>query len=101
MVYGLPSINLPKEVCAKCCESKQPRKSFEYQIPAKSNEKLAVVCSDVCGAFEVTSLGGNVYFVSFIDEYTKKMWLYLIKKKSEVFTVFQKFKLISENKVAM
>jgi len=50
----------------------------------------------VCGPFEVKSLGGNSYFMSFIDEFTRKMWTYLIKLKSEVFNIFKKFKLSSE-----
>lgn len=41
------------------------------------------------------SLGGNSYFVHFIDEFTRKMWIYLIKKKSEVFPVFKKFKVMA------
>ena len=55
-----------------------------------------MIYSDVCGPFEVKSLGGNNYFVSFIDEFTRKMWIYLIKQKSEVFNIFKKFKLLSE-----
>ena len=50
----------------------------------------------MCGPFEVKSLGGNSYFMSFIDEFTRKMWTYLIKLKSEVFNIFKKFKLSSE-----
>jgi len=55
-----------------------------------------VIYSDVCGPFEVKSLGGNSYFVSFIDEFTRKIWIYLIKQKNEVFNIFKKFKLLSE-----
>ena len=76
--------------------SKQPRNSFKSEIPIRSKRKLKVIYSDVCGPFEVKSLGGNNYFVSFIDEFTRKMWIYLIKQKSEVFNIFKKFKLLSE-----
>ena len=37
-------------------------------------------------------MGGNKYFVTFIDDYSRKLWTYLIKKKSEVIEVFAKFK---------
>ena len=50
----------------------------------------------MCGPFVVKSLRGNSYVVSFIDEFTRKMWIYLIKQKSEVFNIFKKFKLLSE-----
>lgn len=51
---------------------------------------------DVCGTFEVKSHRGNLYFVSFIDDLTKKMWVYLLQKKSEVFAVFKEFKQLAE-----
>jgi transposase InsO family protein len=46
----------------------------------------------VCGPFEVSSLGGNKYFISFVDEFSRMMWIYLTKAKSESFDVFKKFK---------
>ena len=39
---------------------------------------------------------GNKYFVTFIDDYTKKLWTYLIKKKNNVIDVFTKFKAMVE-----
>ena len=38
------------------------------------------------------SLGGSRYFVSFIDDYTRHTWIYLIEKKSEVFDCFRNLK---------
>ena len=55
-----------------------------------------MIYPDVCGPFEVKSLGGNSYCVSFIDEFTRKTWIYLIKQKSKVFFRFKKFKLLCE-----
>jgi len=96
MVHGLLQIEIPKQLCVECCVSKQPRNFFKSEIPIRSKRKLEVIYSDVCGPFEVKSLGGNSYFVSFIDEFTRKMWIYLIKQKNEVFNIFKKFKLWSE-----
>jgi transposase InsO family protein len=44
----------------------------------------------------VESTGGNKYFVTFIDDFSRKLWTYLIKRKSEVFTIFRKFKSLAE-----
>ena len=41
-------------------------------------------------------MGGNKYFVTFIDDFSRKLWTYLIKKKSEVIQVFTKFKSMVE-----
>ncbi|RDX69231.1 hypothetical protein CR513_51677, partial [Mucuna pruriens] len=60
MVHGLPSIESPKELCEGCLISKQPRSSFKAL--------LEVVYSDVCESVELVSLGGNHYFISFVDK---------------------------------
>jgi transposase InsO family protein len=45
----------------------------------------------------VKSLGGSLYYVIFIDDYSKKTWLYLLKTKEQVFCKFQEFKEEIEN----
>jgi transposase InsO family protein len=96
MVSGLPDIRVPKEMCRNCLVGKQARKSFVDHIAMRAKNKLDVVHTDVCGPFETESLGGNRYFVSFVDEYSRMMWIYLIKTKDEVLSVFQRFKLLVE-----
>ena len=46
--------------------------------------------SDVWGHAQ-TSVSGHNYYVSFIDAYSRFTWLYLFKRKSDVFTVFLQF----------
>ena len=65
MVIGLPKLNVPKKGCDVCLIGKQPRNSFNSHLPIRAYSVLGVVHSDVCGAFEVPSLGGNKYFTSF------------------------------------
>jgi hypothetical protein len=62
----------------------------------KTNKKLGMMYSDVCGPFEVKSIGGNSYFLTFIYDFTRHVWLYLIERKSDVFTKFNKFKSLVE-----
>ncbi|GKC54192.1 retrovirus-related pol polyprotein from transposon TNT 1-94, partial [Tanacetum coccineum] len=52
---------------------------------------LELVHSNVWQA-PVQSLGGAKYFLSFIDDYSRKCWVYPIKKKSDVFEVFKVYK---------
>ena len=44
------------------------------------------------GAGTNVSLGGNRYFVAFIEDYTRHMWIYLIERKSEVFDCLRHLK---------
>ena len=38
------------------------------------------------------SLGGHLYYVTFIDDHSRKTWLYLLKTKDEVFEKFKEFR---------
>ena len=44
-----------------------------------------------------SSLSGYVYYVSFIDDFSRKTWIYFMKKKYEVFSKFKEFKSLIEN----
>lgn len=81
--------------CEYCLFGKQHRVSFSSPLKKKS-ELLERVYSDVCGPFEVESLGGNRYFVTFIDEASRKVWVEILKSKDQVFEYFQKFHAMVE-----
>jgi hypothetical protein len=51
----------------------------------------------VFGPIPIPSLGGSLYYVSFIDDFSRKTWLYFLKKKYEVFEKFKEFKALVEN----
>ena len=96
MVLGLPAIQIPSKVCDSCLISKQPRNSFSNFTPSRANDLLHIVYSDVCGPFDAPSLGGSKYFVTFIDDLSRKIWIYPIQLRSEVFAVFKNFKALGE-----
>jgi hypothetical protein len=64
---------------------------------SRAKRVLDIVHSDVCGLMSTTSLRGYVYYVSFIDDYSRKTWIYLLKEKNEVFGKFKEFKELEEN----
>src|SRR6185312_2768783 len=39
--------------------------------------------TDICGPITPTTYGGNRYFISFIDDFTRKSWIYIIKSKDQ------------------
>jgi hypothetical protein len=53
---------------------------------------LELVHSDVCVPMPSTSLSRYVYYVSFIDDYSHKTWVYFLKSKDEVLGKFKEFK---------
>jgi hypothetical protein len=43
------------------------------------------------------SIGGAKYFITFIDDFSKKIWVYFLKYKYDVFATFKQFKAMVEN----
>lgn len=62
---------------------------------------MELVHSDVCGPFSQRSFSGARYFVSFIDDYSRKLFVYALKSKSEVFAKFLEFKNKVENELEL
>ena len=56
---------------------------------------------DVWGLALVRSLGGSHYYVTFIDDSTRKVWVYFFKNKSDVFATFKKWKAEVENQTGL
>jgi histone deacetylase 1/2 len=56
---------------------------------------MDLIFSDVWGPAP-TSVGRNNYYVSFIDDYSKFTWIYLLRHKSEVFSCFRDFQNLVE-----
>ena len=67
--------------CDYCLFGKQHRVLFQKNSTRKL-EKLELVYYDVCGLMEVDSLSGNKYFVTFINNASRKTWVYTLHTKS-------------------
>jgi hypothetical protein len=78
---------------------KQKRVRFLKVGKEKKSERLELVHTDVWGPTQVSSLGGSHYYVTFIDDATRKTWVYCIQQKSDVFDTFKKWKALVENEI--
>jgi transposase len=58
---------------------------------------LELVHSDVFRHVSVPSLGVSLYYVSFIEYFSRKTWIYLLRNKPSVFDKFKEFKSLVEN----
>jgi hypothetical protein len=72
------------------------RKSFPKQC-TNADEVLEVIHTDVCGPMQVESLIRKRYFVTFIDEKSRFVDLYLLRQKCEVCKKFLEFVTLVEN----
>jgi transposase InsO family protein len=56
-----------------------------------------VIHNDLFGSIPITSLCESMYYVSFMDDFSRKTWIYFLRKKLEVFEKFKEFKSLVEN----
>jgi histone deacetylase 1/2 len=82
------------------CDSCQLAKSHQlpYSISTSvSTAPLEQVFSDVWGPAPL-SVGKHAYYVSFIDDFSKFIWIYLLKKRSDVYQAFLNYQQYVERK---
>jgi hypothetical protein len=97
MVTGLPEIHIEHGgVCKGCALGKNVKGSFSSS-DNRSKGILDLIHTNVCEPKIVASLNGYVYYVLFIDDHSRKTWIYLLKTKDGVLARFQEFKARVEN----
>ena len=99
---GHPSLPLLKLLCPRFsslssldCEScqlaKHHRLSSNPRVNKRSSTAFELVHSDVWGPCPVASKPGFQYFVTFVDDFSHVTWLFLMKSRSELFSLFCSF----------
>lgn len=78
--------------CEDCNLGKQIRSKISKNARSQAEQFGDVIYSDVCGPIEPATLGGNTYFVSFIDDYTRASWIFLMQSKAETLDKFMEFR---------
>ncbi|MCI39746.1 retrovirus-related pol polyprotein from transposon tnt 1-94 [Trifolium medium] len=85
------------DMCEDCILGKQPRVSFQTSGRTLKKERLELIHSDVWGPTTVSSIGGKNYYMTFIDNHSRNVWVYFLKHKSDVFETFKRWKAMVEN----
>ena len=47
---------------------------------------------------QTQSIGGSFYFLTFIDDFSRKIWIYFLRNKSYTFSMFKEFKDLTKKK---
>lgn len=82
--------------CKVCIRGKQPRLPFA-DSGNRAIKKLELIHSDVGGPIAMKSMSGCKYYVTFIDDFTRKVFVYCLHNKGQVFQCFMNFKTLAEN----
>lgn len=81
--------------CVACLEGKQVAKPFPSQAK-RATQPLELIHSDILGPMNSCSWGGARFVLTFTDDYSRKSWVYLLRNKSEVRSIFIQFKALVE-----
>lgn len=71
------------ECCDICHRSKQCRHSFSLSN-YKADAAFSLIHCDLWEKYRKTTHGGASYFLTIVDDYTRAVWVYLLKEKSVV-----------------
>ncbi|XP_059591969.1 uncharacterized protein LOC100259417 isoform X2 [Vitis vinifera] len=77
--------------CESCQLGKHTRVSFPKRLNNRAKSPFEHVHTDVWGPCRTTSTLRFQYFVTFIDNYSRCTWLFLMKNRAKLFSIFQKF----------
>ena len=85
-------------VCESYLEGKMIRRPFTAK-GYRAKEQLELVHSDLCGPMTIQARGGFRYFITFIDDYLKYGYIYLMCRKSKAFEKFKEYRAEMEKRL--
>ena len=85
-------------VCESCLEGKMTKRPSNAK-GRRAQKLLELVHTDVCGLMSTQAKGGYEYFITFIDDYSRYGYVYLMRWKSEALEKFKEFRAEVENQL--
>ena len=77
--------------CESCQLGKHTRVPFPKSLDQQTKSLFELVHIDAWGPSQTESTLGFRYFITFIDDYSRCTWLFLMKTQVVLFSIFQKF----------
>lgn len=71
---------------------KQTRETTLRKSNSRCTQILELIHADICGPLPVPSIAGNKYFLLLVDNFSRKIWIYFLKYKSQAHEKFSDFK---------
>ena len=96
LVRGLKDVKFKDKLCSVYQAGKQvtnthPTKAY------MSTRVLELLHMDLFGPTTYKSLGGNLYFLVIVDDYSRYTWVFFLHDKTEVAACFKKFAKRAQN----
>ena len=70
-----------------------------YKSVERNSNPLELIHTDICDKKSTPSCGGKKYFITFIDDWTRYWYVYLLNDKDETIDAFRQYKTEVENQL--
>lgn len=97
LATGVYFVNGRGEQCVICLKGKQTRKPFRNKNAKRANKLLGIVHSDLCGPMLEYSWSGKRYIITFIDDFSRKIYVFFTASKDQVYSTFKDYQRTVEN----
>ena len=84
VVIGLPKFEkIEKCICGPCQLGKQVKSKHPSVTKVQTSRPLELLHIDLIGLARVQSLGGNKYILIVVDDFTRYIWVVLLRDKAK------------------
>ena len=99
MVVGLPTLGGHKDLCSSCIKGKHHGEDFPPQASCRATKFLELFHMDLCGPMQTISLGGSLYFMLLVDDFSRLCWVFFLHQKSEAFLSFSSWLILTQKEL--
>ena len=79
---------MPLKTCDHCLVGKAHRVGFHTYPLSRRLNVIYLIHTDVC-TMKTRTVGGALYFVTFMDDHSRKVWGFALKTKDQVLDAFK------------
>ena len=98
LVRGLKDVKFEKDkLCSACQAGKQVTNTHPTKAFMSTARVLELLHMNLFGPTTYKSLGGNLYCLVIVDDYSRYTWVFFHHDKSEVASCFKKFAKRAQN----
>ena len=91
LVEGLPKLKFEKDkMCEACQKGKQTKVSFKSKNVVTTERPLEMLQMDLFGPSRTMSLGGNLYALVIVDDFSRYTWTLFLAAKNDTFHAFKR-----------
>ena len=102
LVTGMPtSLSYLLQIWNHCVLAKQAHTPVPKMREGGESKEDTRECffSDITGPENIKTPHGELYIINFIDDYSPKAWIYMIKRKSEAYELFKDWRALVEREM--